>query len=351
MELGSEYPLGKLNKPCRESIFEYLKDFNSIYVDSGRSAMRLLDMYLPQGPILLPAYICKTVLGCFLNRQVLFYSMTDQLEIDWHDLFRKMNSQVKIVYLYYFNGILPESVDLDKFKTIKEKNRIIAVEDTTHSIFSAKLTVGDYGLCSLRKWFPISDGGVLYGNKIPNFDKNVKSVCAPWSGIKYDAMALKKKYLNGQCNEIINTIYLRLFRECDCELDRQRDIFRLSEESKNILEGISVPKLIAKRQKNIMYLREHFIKRGITFFAQPKENECPLFCPIKTNERDNLRKFLISKQIYCAVHWPMEGTPIELLHESEMIISKKELSLPIDQRYDAVELDYLMDSILQYRGT
>lgn len=37
------------------------------------------------------------------------------------------------------------------------------VEDTTHSVFSVRRTIGDLCVCSLRKWFALPGGGALYG--------------------------------------------------------------------------------------------------------------------------------------------------------------------------------------------
>lgn len=348
MELGSEFALETVGEPCPDNLFTYLADYQTIYTDSGRSATQLLAGILPPGPILLPAYICESVCTCFPDRPLIFYGLTETLEIDWNDLFRKLSGNVSVLYLHYFNGILPDGETLRKLWHERKEKHFWILEDTTHSLFSAPLTMGDYGICSLRKWFPIPDGGVLYAPSPANIPMNILEE-APWSVEKRHAMALKADYLAGKRGEDCNTEYRRLFAACDEGLERQTSCFSISAFSRSVLASCSVSKMTAARKRNYTYLRDALRRMpAMRLIAQTKQEDCPFVCPVRVSDRDDLRSYLISKKIYCAVHWPLQGTPMEKTAAAH--IAREELSFPIDQRYGPKELTYLIEQLQQYRS-
>lgn len=84
MELGSEFNLDLNNlEPVRDSIFEYLRGYNVLFTSSGRMALRLCHSLLPQnGLILLPEYICESVIASFPLNRIRFYKLNSQLQID-----------------------------------------------------------------------------------------------------------------------------------------------------------------------------------------------------------------------------------------------------------------------------
>lgn len=345
MELGSEFSLVASSKHCKDNIFHSLCKFDTIYVDSGRSALKLVQKVLPPGEILLPSYICESVYSCFPAGCVCFYLLTQDLQVDWDSLFQQLNSNISVVYLHYFNGVLPSKIMLQKLRKAQKEYKFQIIEDTTHSIFSSPLTIGDFGICSLRKWFPVPDGGVLYGRNL----KGLATVGeAPWVQEKVRAMQWKQTYLSGKKDENLKIAYRKLFAACDHALEEQQGCYCMSEISKEILEGCSVSQMISARKRNTEQ-----IKIGIAAecpWLHPlvwiRENERPLTFPVRVRERDTLRAYLISKDIYCAVHWPLQGTPMKELPTSA--IADQELSLPIDQRYGADEMEYLLNCLRCY---
>ena len=73
MELGSEYHLNldELSE-CGDNVFSYLNEYNCVYTDSGRSAIRLLSKNM-KGRILMPEYICESVINCFDLEKIVFF--------------------------------------------------------------------------------------------------------------------------------------------------------------------------------------------------------------------------------------------------------------------------------------
>ncbi|MCI9176213.1 MAG: hypothetical protein HFH49_15030 [Lachnospiraceae bacterium] len=177
MELGSEFDLdfSQLTETS-DTIFSYLKEFPALYTDSGRSALRLLSGRLAGAKILAPDYICRSVTDALpKDCKVIYYSVDRRFRIDLEqleELIRKHSARF-LYLMYYFGPLQPEDTR-KRIAEWKEIYGLTVIEDTTHSLFTARKTVGDYCIASLRKWFPIPDGGVLYaGEKFPIPDGGV----------------------------------------------------------------------------------------------------------------------------------------------------------------------------------
>ena len=92
MELGSNFELN-LKKKIKEqnnNINKYLNNEFSIYMDSGRSALRVVTSRIKHGKILLPAYICKSVVDCFQEQyEICFYQLNQSLGIEKESIEKK----------------------------------------------------------------------------------------------------------------------------------------------------------------------------------------------------------------------------------------------------------------------
>ncbi len=345
MELGSNFELDVTNlHDTKAHIFNYLALYHTFYTDSGRSAFAILNRVLTAGIILLPSYICESVVKIYQEKFfVEFYKVRKDFTVDIEDLDSKLFEDVTAVYIMHYFGQLQDKKLLQWLNEKRSQYGFIIIEDTTHSIFTKRKTIGDYCVCSLRKWFPVMDGGVLYSeNKlinIPTADIIAKSP----SGV-LTAMILKKLYIDGKtdCNEL----YRRIFIEEEEKLDKQEKIFKISELSRSLLMYYSIDELKEKRRKNYQILQVMLQEMGIEL-ALKDENFIPLACPIYLDDRDKFRQYLAKHQVYCAVHWPLEGTGLEN-DENAKVMSEQILSLPIDQRYGQEHIQYLASLISDY---
>lgn len=342
MEIGGAFAIQETNPPQTDTIFHRLSAYETVYTDSGRSAARLLSAVLPQGPVLLPAYICASVCSCFPDRPLRFFRLTETLQFDWDDLFRQLDGSA-VLYLHYFNGALPEEARLRQLREEAQRRGIVIVEDSTHSIFSAPLTIGDYGVCSLRKWFPIPDGGVLYGNHLPAIPQPVQED-APRCHEVQQAMEWKARYLRGGEPESCNLAYRAAFIAGEHALDSQQLCFRLSPFSRAVLEGCSVSAIAAARRENYATLW-HLLSTlpNLRPVGIPGERDCPFFFPVRLKNGEKVRTNLQSEKVYCPIHWPMEGVLAE--NWESVQYSREELSLPIDQRYGKADMQRLASAL------
>lgn len=346
MELGSNFELDvtKLSQ-TDDNIFQYLKEYRTIYTDSGRSASAILNHVLAQGTILLPNYICESVIESYQKQfHIRYYKIHRDLTIDVKDLESRIDESVTAVYLMHYFGRVQGNEVQNSLLKLREKYGFTIIEDTTHSIFTKKSTIGDYCICSLRKWFPIMDGGVLYSkkdlSKIPLENIEVKS-----PGRILEAMILKKLYIEGEAD--CNSLYRKLFVEEEEKLDEQQQPYLMSELSKDILKYFSINNLTDKRKNNFAIIWNKLQERD---FKSPLQSDdfVPLTCPVYVESRDEFRKYLMEHRIYCAVHWPVEGTELESDEEAGWI-SKHMISLPIDQRYEESHMSYMLEVIDEYR--
>ena len=212
MELGSEFDLALSEMTIKKNnIFDYLSEYsNQIYFDSGRSALKHLASFLQSDKeILLPEFICKSVIDCFIYSNVRFYKLCDDFTIDLEDIEKKINANTQAIFIMHYFGALQKENTLHTIKTIAEKNKLVIIEDTTHSIFSRSSTVGDYQICSIRKWLPLPGGGVLYSNNDTLGAYNVLSYEKSTDNKRAYGMMLKNVFLKTgfDCNKLYRRVY------------------------------------------------------------------------------------------------------------------------------------------------
>lgn len=228
---------------------------------------------------------------------------------------------------------------------LKRKYGIFIIEDVTHSLLTEKSTIGDVCVCSLRKWFPIPDGGVLYSKN--KFD--IKNDFKPndFSAEITEAMVMKYLHINEKVE--CNTFYRKRFIEAENRLDCQNEIFKISEMAELLLKYLNLDEITEKRKKNwnavLTGISNDLIK---PFWSKRADDFTPFTFPVLVKERDRFREYLIQKKIFCAVHWPIE-TDEQKKDGNSVSIANHILSLPIDQRYDDQHIQYMLNVINMFR--
>lgn len=348
MELGSEYNLNFSDLTIKETnIFRYMSYCKKqCFFDSGRSALKhLASFFAPDDVILLPEFICESVTRCFCDNKVRFYKINYDFTIDVDSIKALVDERTHAVFLmHYFGSIQPYEV-LREIKLLADEYGLVVIEDTTHSIFSKRRTVGDYQICSIRKWMPLPSGGVLYSEMDP---------LAVFDNITYNhsvdndrsyGMVLKDLFLSSGLD--CNIEYRKIFCECEDKLNRQEGIYLLSDLSRFIASCVDIDDMKKRRIENYKYLELKLSNRGIKPVVKLVDGDCPLVFPLSVKNRDGFRNFLMDNRIYCAVHWPFDdimGEQRKFAYEC----AKNLISLPIDQRYNKNDIEYMADVISWY---
>ena len=352
MEIGSEYWKfeGSLIKD-NSKFWDLGKDTK--FLLSGRTAifyiLKNILKYKNIRKVYMPSYSCYSMIQAFKDLEI---------EVEYYDV--------------YFNEVLKYNIDLENdsdiffamnyfgysetnmeeyIKKIKEKGKIV-IEDITHSILSKKRfsEYSDFLIASLRKWFPISSGGLAVNRK-ENFSLELsENTNEKLITLKNLAMENKKNYINKfeenniEDNQKEKNIFLKEYSESNEILEKDYQNYKIDENSYKILMGIDIEEIIKKRRENVKLIYEKLSKNlNIKFLINNfKEDDCLLFVPIILNHkiRDDLRKFLIGNKVYLPVHWPLE--------ERVNNIFDKELSLICDQRYSISDINYYLDLILDF---
>lgn len=348
VELGSEFDLS-LDSLSRveNNLFSYLSVFGEHVelFDSGRSAIRFLASSL-KGKILLPEYICESVISCFDIHNVTFYKVHKDFSIDLEDLEKKISPCTVAIFLMHYFGAVQNDQILSELKAIAEERGLVIIEDTTQSLFSKKNTIGDYMVSSIRKWMPIPKGGVLYYSK-DRLGLERKGFIVSKDNERIAGMVLKNLFLKDELD--CNAEYRKIFSCCEDRLDEQQEIFLISDLSRFIISCIDIGSLVEKRRTNYRLLKDYLGSIGVEPAVKLSGNECPFVLPIRIPDRDKFRNYLMDNRVYCAVHWPSDGIREE--ERSQFVENYSTLiSLPIDQRYDEEHLQYLISIIDNYRG-
>lgn len=351
MEIGSEIQLNlsDYNEIVSDNIFNYLSDYNTIYLDSGRSALKVLDKSLEEGSVLLPSYICKSVIDSFADREINFYSINTNFTINEDYLITTIREfKPKILLIVNYWGKIYNSRFISKLKKNCEENEVIIVEDITHSIFTIPNSIGDYCVCSLRKWFPVARGGILMCNK--NVTLPIKiTIKTGAEEEKFTGLMLKQLYIDRKISEEANHIYREIFSKDAKSLKEQKEVFYLPSFSKFIMERCSISQIKKRRYENYSYLLNALQGiDSINNIVDFSENEVPFVFPLYVENRDEFRNYLASNEIYCAVHWPLEDE--RQFTDSNRNINQHIISLNIDQRYEKKDMKRIADVIYSFHA-
>lgn len=271
---------------------------------AGRTALKYIIEDADIQEISMPRWCCDSMISPFIEAgaKVLFYDD------------KPSNASPCIFVMDYF-GYQGSTV-------IPKDYQGIIIRDLTHSIFSRTYDDADYYFGSLRKWAGFCTGGFAWGkwkknSTIPKSDERYVS-------LRMQAMDEKKEYIDGKTNQ---KSFLGIFKEADDYLETL-GISSATEEDIVAARHFDIEFVKTKRRENAKILIEH-----VSPIYQLKENDCPLFVPISTDNRDALHRYLVENEIYCPIHWPendLDGT---------------ELSIVCDQRYDVKDMQRICEVI------
>lgn len=330
--IGGEFPIAVtdvLNAEGRHSINPDVYSYSS-----GRAALYQILNYLKQEKgincVLLPDYLCSSVLVPVkaLALEFAFYQIDENLELEQDNLSKLYKTGTAILLINYF-GLK----NLDKqIKTIRNiDERAIIIEDDVQAYYEFLKPLGDvdFKFTSLRKTFAIPDGGLV------KTKHNMPVVDKPNTFGQYKAAAaLLKSMREGNFND---KIYLEMFEKGESLIDEEIEC-GMSRIAEKLYYFINDEHVKVRRLNNARYLLDELKKIGAKPILPLNDDHVPLFIPIKLENRDVVRKAMFQKEIFCPVHWPLEGLDLQ----RGKVMAEKELSLIIDQRYGRKEMDEII---------
>ena len=189
------------------------------YFAYGRTALKLglMHLKLQNSTILVPEYICETVIEVFktLNISIVYYPLNDNLTPKWEIIESVFNQNIKSILMVHYFGIPQSIADFQQFASRKN---ILLIEDNSHGTFGIidnqdLGTFGNIGIASPRKSFPIINGGMLYSktnieiNTFPLEPQNIpKAIVKNMIGIlldivpRFKSLFIKNEYVASYSN-------------------------------------------------------------------------------------------------------------------------------------------------------
>ena len=323
-----------------------------IFYSSGRAALaEVLEQLKPQHPILIPSYLCESILQPFIeqNLDYEFYKVNEKLIINTENLKEKLeNKTYSAIYFINFFGFYDK-----KFRK-NYKNGVFGniqlIEDCTHSalvpnVLGKQKYFGDFIFGSLRKTLPLSDGAFIFDEK-KIFAKTPIERDNDFARLKYQGKTLRKIFLKNQALTEIEEIYLDLLARAEEVINKRVPRTLISENAFDILNQLDLSLIYQKRRENFIYLSQKLqeskaFKEKAYIIKEIDDFEIPYMMPIfiKSNNRNEIRSQLRGKGVFTSVIW---ANPEEVNSEefsTSKMLSDHILCLPVDQRYNEKDMD------------
>jgi hypothetical protein len=321
------------------------------FTDTGRSAIFLaLSQILENTGIRrawLPYYCCPTIVTSFhqLEIEVYFYGMGSDLEQS-EGLPKRLENAI-LLFIHYF-GIRNHALQDYIRSQQASRDTFVVIEDCVQSCLSTNFGgFGDYSIHSLRKFLPLTDGGIV---------GSPGSLPEPRE-IADEAFVSEKflaKLLRGA--DADPREFLTLCEHAEQKIENKVRPKQMSSLSRFILGKLDIASIQSDRRRNWLQLSRAFQSGALAdcqfrpLYRNLDEDEVPLAFPVvvETGKRDSLKTFLAGHNIYCPVHWHLNQTGDHKIFPLDLQLSQSILTIPIDQRISPDGLDYLIYTLPKF---
>jgi hypothetical protein len=299
----------------------------SIKFQSCRAALRAVLESAGITRVLLPAYICDSVIQAVIDAgaTVRIYELDESL---YPTIFPDRDSdQQVLLYVNYF-GLCQENVN----RLLKDISSRQLIVDNSHALF-AKPTKALATIYSPRKFIAVPDGGLLITSDLTvtepeNEDSN--SI----NRMKHLFLRMAYKAQNGYAN----------YLEAEISLLDTRPL-RMSHLTRRILNSHNIETVKHRRRENYLMLASRLDKYNQHRWTLDSES-VPLCYPLMLKiELEHLKRNLVKKGIYIPTYWIEANSRIQP-NSIEYLLTNYCLAIPCDQRYSPEQMTFLADEII-----
>jgi len=281
---------------------------------SGRSALHYILRVCKPTLVYVPFYTCNALLQSFEAAGIAFRSYAIDQSLEPVTLPDLANDE----YFLYINYFGLKDATVNKLSA-KYANRLIA--DCTQAFFT-KGNGRSWFFNSCRKFFGVPDGAYLYPP-----DHTPIEIIESRNDV-YTMDHLIKRF-NGRVQEGYSA-----FKEneklCDAEIKGMSAI------SQHLLSHINYNEAIASRRANFDCLHQIFINQN-QFAIFVEEGSVPMVYPLITGYQID-RNVLYNNDVYIPMFWEEVKAGTENGYETERGLAEKLLPLPVDHRYNDVDM-------------
>ena len=321
-----------------------------VWLSTGRSAIKYVINTIEsrnsglKKVAVLPSFTCDTVFEPFLKAgyEVYYYPIEKDLTTTSDAIMKTViEHDASIILFHRYFGFDTLDGQVNKMCEILRGLGKYTIEDCTQCLYSnISRADSDFTVGSIRKWTGTPDGGFavcregFFENKPQVADKELEAAKVKASFAKYRFLFEHE----GDKNEM-----LAMYRKAEDILDNQSEIYALSETSARVQANLDKDGLKSKRRANFRLLEE-YLKGPIEKVFALDSKEVPLYFPILVEDRAALQKHLVSNAIYAPVVWPKDENQPTQSYGAENAYQHL-LCIPIDQRYDADDMNRIVETI------
>ncbi|MBW2188658.1 MAG: hypothetical protein JRG93_03560 [Deltaproteobacteria bacterium] len=305
----------------------------------GRDALRLIGTLARHRRWWIPSYFCQQVIDAVTDMGIELLVYPDSPlspGLDLSTIDERPGDAVLVVN--YFG--LRTAADI----SIPEGFSAEIIEDHTHAPTSswARASNADFCVASLRKLYPLADGGALWsprGHGLPD-TPTVTSPLQLAAFEKLTGMLLKRAYLEG------HSIAKEAFRptlEAGEDSLLGPEISAITPLSRATLATFPLAHWEGIQLRNFKtLLRQVPSGQGFRILAPSSNTSVPFsaFCVFdQIEECERVRAALIANQIYASRLWPLDKPILDGVPEEHARLSQRSFSIPIDMRYGLADVD------------
>jgi len=303
---------------------------------SGRSALKAILSELGGAKtVSMPAWCCDSMVRPFLDEgiRVRFYPV-----YPGHGLSQVVQADADILFVMDYFGYTSDS----------PADHPCVIRDVTHSLFSRTYGDARYTFGSLRKWCGVWTGSYAWTGDGHRLCEGAEAP-ADYIALRREAMRLKAGYIDGGADgcesPAADKRYLAAFDEAE-EMLEDAGISTAAERDIRMAAALDAQLIRFRRRENAGILMRAF--EDMLVFPELKDGDCPMFVPILVPDgrRDELRRYLIERQIYCPVHWPV--SQYHAVDARTAALYRDGLSLVCDQRYTRADMERIVDAIREF---
>lgn len=271
--------------------------------------------------------IKKIALPYFLCNSVRDVCIREKIEIQYYHIgLNFMPLDVRLdedewIYIVNYYGQLSNSILEEMFHKYEK-----VIVDNAQAYFQMPVKGLDT-LYTCRKFFGVTDGAFLYTDTILEEE------------FSRDESYERMHFLLGRFERSASEFYQE-YADNNCFFVKE-PIKYMSKLTENLLHGIDYEMVKKRRRDNFCYLHEAFEKVNKLELVFP---DGPFMYPLYINGGAEIRKRLIREKIYIPLLWPDVHNMNEA-SERECDMADDILPLPLDQRYDSKDMDYVIKCI------
>jgi perosamine synthetase len=342
--------------PSGASLFDAFPEERTELYASGRDAFaRALEglEIRPGEHVLLPAYICRSLLPSLRNRgvEVDLYRVDRGLRVDLDSVRDGLKAGASGVVVAHYFGV-PGPVE--EVAGLCREFGAALIEDAVHLVAPGPLPGLDRhaAVFSFRKWVPAPDGGaVVWAAR-----RASKGTPSPKPATPRDLVRLA--YLSVNALEVATGLGLRLLllrsARMRKRLNRRDEEWvvpgrprPISSVALRVLGRTDVRTLAATRHRHSARLAAARLGRGTQqFWAPGAMPQVPFVFPVLAEARDAVLARLQWRGINARIYWERLPTPlVDIVGDEAQWVSSRLLCLPVHQALSDAQVERMVDTL------